>query len=266
MAILLADIGGTHARFTWFKSGKITAPVCLNCDDFKNPIDLIRSVVQNQKLSGLFLSVAGPVQSGQVQWTNRPKWKLSEKQLKKVFKIQNVILINDMVAQGYGLKVRTNQKVLLANVGTGFGSCIILNGQVYPCEFGLVLDKENHKKEFLLSGKGIIRIYHALGGNKKIVSAKTLYEMRQKDKKAKKAYEKFYQLWGKTVGNIATGLMLTDVCLWGGLVPKNKKDMQDFLKTFHDKKFPTFNQKISVTVIKEKSLAINGLANLSTKK
>ena len=95
---------------------------------------------------------------------------------------------------------------------------------------------------------------------------KLLDEMRsQGDKKAIKTYEKFYELWGSTAGNIATGLMLSHVYLWGGLIPKNKKDMQDFLKAFHNPKLPNFNQKILVKVVKEKSLALKGLLNLSVK-
>ena len=88
--------------------------------------------------------------------------------------------------------------------------------------------------------------------------------LRKKDKKAQKAYEQFYRLWGKTGANIATGLVLKDtVYLWGGLAPKNDKDMAIFLKAFYDPAYPSFTKKIKCKVVKEKSLTIKGLTNLS---
>lgn len=267
MAILLADIGGTHARLAYLKSNRIGGITILNCNDFKNPIELLKKFIQNQKLSGIVLSVAGPVQKGKVQWTNRPEWQLTEVELKKKFNIKKAFIVNDMVAQAYGLKLTKNQKALLMNVGTGLGTSLILNCQVYPLEFGSVLDEQNHPKEYFLSGGGIVRLYHEFGGYKTIRSAKILDEMRQnKDKIAIKAYQKFYELWGKTAGNLATGLLLTHVYLWGGLAPKNKKDLQNFLKAFYNKKLPNFNQKISVKIVRVKSLALKGLKNLSMNK
>lgn len=267
MAILLADIGGTHARLTYLKANKIGNITVLNCDDYETPIKLLQDFVKDQKISGIILSVAGPVENGKIQWSNRSHWKLSESELKKKFNIKKAMIVNDMVAQGYGLKLPKTQKALLMNVGTGMGSSLILDDKVYPCEFGLVLSKTNHKQEYLISGSGIVRIYHQLGGDKTIRSAKLLDEMRgQGDKKAINAYKKFYELWGATAGNIATGLMVSCVYLWGGLTPKNKKDMQDFIRTFHNEKLPKFNQKIAVKIVRKKSLALNGLANLSIKK
>ena len=267
MTILLADIGGTHARLAYLKANKIGKVTILNCDDFETPMKLLKTFVDNQKLSGIVLSVAGPVEKGKIQWSNRSNWKLSETELKKEFNIKNALIVNDMVAQGYGLKLSKNQKALLMNIGTGMGSSLILNGIVYPCEFGLVLSKTNNKGEYLISGQGIVRIYHKLGGNKKINSAKLLDEMRfAGDKKAMEAYKKFYELWGQTAGNIATALMVSCVYLWGGLIPKSKKDMQDFLNAFHNEKLPKFNQKISVKIVRESKLALKGLAFLSSHK
>jgi len=264
MTILLADIGGTHARLAYLNAGKIGCMTVFDCGDFKTPIKLLETFVQKKRLSGIVLSVAGPTERGRVQWSNRPNWKLSESELKRRFNLKKSLIVNDMVAQGYGLKLPQNRKALLMNVGTGMGSSLILNGIVYPCEFGLVLSKMNYKQEYLISGQGIVRIYHGLDGDKTIRSAKLLDELRyQGDKKAIQSYKNFYELWGATAGNIATGLMVSHVYLWGGLIPKNKKDMQDFLKAFHNPKLPKFNQKISVKVVREKSLALKGLAYLS---
>lgn len=267
MAILLADIGGTHARFSWLKSGKIGKVEKFNCDDFKTPFDLIDFVLNEsvEKISGMFFSVAGPVKKGFVQWTNRLNWSLSEDELKKRYKIKKAKLFNDMMAQGYGLKIK-NQKALLMNVGTGLGACIILDGSVYPCEFGLTLDEKNQKKEYYLSGQGVVRLYQKLSLDKTIKSAKLLDEIRPKNKKASLAYTEFYKLWGKTAANISVAHLLDRVYLWGGLAPKNEKDKKDFLSEFYNKKYPLYHQKTLVKIVREKNLALKGLAFLSNHK
>lgn len=262
--ILLADIGGTHVRYTFFENGKIKPIVKKECDFFKTPLDLLDSIYKEQKFSSAFLAVAGPVHKGKVSWTNRPNWTLSETGIQKRYHLNKVRLYNDMVAQGHGLGVKPEKKALLMNVGTGFGSCFLCKGDVLPCEFGLALTEDNKRKEALLSGAGIVSLYHQQGGDKKITSAKKIDESRQQnDKKAQKAYELFYQLWGKTAANIATGLQATDaVFLWGGLVPKNEKDKKAFLKSFYHKNYPSFIQRVPIKIVKNKFLTIKGLMNL----
>ena len=264
MAILLADIGGTHARFSWLKSGKIGKVEKFICDDFKTPFDLIEFVLDksHEKLTGILFSVAGPVKKGHIQWTNRLDWSLSENDLKKRYHVKQAVLVNDMVAQGYGLKIK-NQNALLMNVGTGLGACIILDDSVFPCEFGLTLDNDNQKKEHYLSGKGVVRLYQKISSDKKVNSAKMLDEMRADNKNARQAYTEFYKLWGKTAANISVAHLLDRVYLWGGLVPKNEKDERDFLSAFYNKKYPAFHQKTRVKIVREKNLALKGLALLS---
>lgn len=268
MAILLADIGGTHARFSWLKNSKMTKVLKFDCDDFKTPLDLIDFVLNEsvEKISAMIFSVAGPVKKGHMQWTNRLDWSLSEDELKKRYKIKKAKLFNDMVAQGYGLKIDKTKKMLLMNVGTGFGACLILNGNIYPCEFGLTLDEKNQKKEYYLSGQGVVRLYQKLSLDKTVKSAKLLDEIRPKNKKASLAYSEFYKIWGKTAGNISVAHLLDRVYLWGGLVPKNEKDKKDFLSEFYNKKYPLYHQKTRVKIVREKNLALKGLAFLSNHK
>lgn len=270
MTVLLADIGGTNARLAWLKSGKISKVVKFECKDFKKPYDLIDAFLkkEKEKLTEISFSVAGPVHKGYVQWTNRKDWILSETQLKKKYKIKKALLLNDMVAQGYALKPDKNKNGILMNIGTGLGCCLFLGGKVYPAEFGQTLDDNNYRKEDYLSGKGLVRIYHEMGGDKKIHSAKKLDEMRMvnKDKKAIQTYRQFYKLWGKTAANISVAHLINVVFLWGGLVPKNEKDMKDFLSEFYNKKYPTFHQKVPVKIVREENLALKGLVLLSNHK
>lgn len=266
MTTLLADIGGTNARFSFLTTKGLGKVFCFKCDEFKTPFELIDRVLvlSAKKVNSLMIAVAGPVQNGCVQWTNRAKWKLSESELKKRYHLKKVHLYNDLYAQGVGLKVPVRKTILLMNVGTGFGSCLIRKGEVIPCEFGLVLDENFEKKEDTLSASGIVRLYHEFGGHKQIKPAKQIDELRKKDKKAQQAYQTFYSLWGKTAANLATGLILMDgVYLWGGLAPKNKKDLNLFLKAFHHPAYPKFTKKIPCTVVREEFLTLKGLKLLS---
>ncbi len=267
MLTLFADIGGSHARYCFVKQGKLGKIFSLNCDDYANPIDLLSNIIQtsSEKITQMFIAVAGPMQKGKVQWTNRPSWSLNELELKKYFHLKKVALYNDLYAQGVGVKLSPKKTALLMNIGTGFGSSIIQKGQVIPCEFGLTLDEHNKKKETYLSAQGIIRMYHELGGDRKISSAKEIdFKRTQHDKIAIKTYQQFYTLWGKTAGNITTALMYFDtVLLWGGLIPHTPKDFQTFMRAFHHKSYPKYQQKISVKLVKGSSLTFKGLQHLS---
>ena len=87
MAILLADIGGTNARFRWLKNGKLGTLINYQCDDFKSPYDVIDKVLmsQSQKTRGIVLAGAGPVQKDSLIWTNHPQWKISKKEVKTFY-------------------------------------------------------------------------------------------------------------------------------------------------------------------------------------
>ena len=47
MVILLADIGGTNARFRWLKNGKLSKLLDYKCDDFKTLFDVIDKALKD---------------------------------------------------------------------------------------------------------------------------------------------------------------------------------------------------------------------------
>ena len=55
------------------------------------------------KPQAVCLAVAGPITDNKVQMTNKGHWNLDGEKLEKDFGIPHVVLINDFVAQGYGL-------------------------------------------------------------------------------------------------------------------------------------------------------------------
>ena len=268
MAVLLADIGGTHARFRWLKNGKIGSLFNYICDDFNTPYALIDQLMKDhsEEITGIILAGAGPVKNDSLRWTNRQDWLVSKKNLQKKYRIRNVLIINDVQAQGEGLTtLYKSAKTALLTAGTGLGGCFIINNRVIPIEIGQV-KTEHGKIEELISGSGIVRLYHLFGGNKKIKSATLIDVLRlQKDKAAQKAYHTFYQKWGEICGRLTTMLYAEKgICLWGNLIPKDEKDRKVLMMAY--RKFLHKNlQKTPLHLVKDKTLAFKGLALLSVR-
>ena len=102
------------------------------------------------------LAVAGPVQNNAVLLTNRDGWKIDGYEIAKHFKIHDVVLVNDFVANGYGLLTLDEETECIAlsnapkvpnapiaciGAGTGLGECYLTsdghgNYTCYPSEGG----------------------------------------------------------------------------------------------------------------------------------
>ena len=106
-ARLLADIGGTHARFGWqtHAHAPITDVQVLPCREHRTVADAIRAY-----LSGLgrtappacALAIANPVLGDQVAMTNHP-WALSISALKAEMGFERLLVLNDFTALALAL-------------------------------------------------------------------------------------------------------------------------------------------------------------------
>ena len=267
MAVLLADIGGTNARFCWYQSGKLESSFSYRCDDFKKVYDVIDRFLKDfpKSLNAMVIAGAGPVKNESLKWTNRLNWKVSVKDLKRKYKISKALIVNDVQAQGEGLRTlyKCDRTTILMTAGTGLGGCFIIGNQVVPGEIGQVKMEDGFKKEDTLSGSGIVRLYHKHGGDKKIESARKIEELRLQDIAAEKAFATFYQEWGKLSARLATALYATGgVYLWGGLVPKTEADKKVLMSSY-SATLPKIFQKIPLRLVKDKGLAFRGLISLS---
>jgi len=84
-------------------------------------------------------AVAGPVDRNMVTFTNRSTWVIDGMELAKKFGIEQVTLVNDFVANGYGLLTLTDSEthtlqdvpaqagapIALIGAGTGLGQCFL---------------------------------------------------------------------------------------------------------------------------------------------
>jgi glucokinase len=198
---LIADIGGTNARFALVEREGVP-PRDLGraaTRDFADPIAAIRAVA----LAGLeatpktaVMAIAAPIEGDAVRFTNCP-WVLEPKRLIAELGITDVVLINDFQAQGLALpslgasdvveigggRVMDGATKLVVGPGTGLGvGVLVASGGAWipmPGEGGHVTFAPEGAREqaivdlvgrevgrvtaeHLISGAGLVRLHRAL--------------------------------------------------------------------------------------------------------
>jgi glucokinase len=216
------------------------------------------------------IAAAGPVVDGQVLFTNN-SWSMDVRELEEDFEDASVRLLNDFEAAAYALpnlrkkdcqrigptpRTRLGDSdftVGLIGPGTGLGAAGLCqrNGSLFPIvsEAGHVgfapetrvqmeiLEHLRHEfdrvsDERLVSGQGIVNIYHALVRmhNRKVThnSAREIFSMAVKnaDSIAAEAVQVFYEILGQVAGNLALSLGTTDgIYIGGGMVRRSPELM-----------------------------------------
>jgi glucokinase len=132
--ILVADLGGTHARFLLtgeterFLPG---APLELPSADFSDMDSLVAEALQRLKLrdgSGVraMLAVAGPVREGRAKLTNL-SWSIDAAALKQRFGFESVGVLNDLAAAAWALSDSAPQDAKALREGRPQGRCVVIS-------------------------------------------------------------------------------------------------------------------------------------------
>jgi glucokinase len=142
---LLADIGGTNARFALLRGATHGPHLFLPVADFATVEDaLARALAELAPEGGVdaaVLALAGPVVAGSVRMTNAP-WEISSDTLASHFGFLRVRLVNDFLAQAYALphlagadllpigagQAAPGAPMLVLGPGTGLGMAGFLPG------------------------------------------------------------------------------------------------------------------------------------------
>eukprot|EP00177_Eucheuma_denticulatum_P008650 GFKZ01015740.1.p1 GENE.GFKZ01015740.1~~GFKZ01015740.1.p1 ORF type:complete len:436 (-),score=55.18 GFKZ01015740.1:396-1703(-) len=181
MRLLVGDIGGTNARLVLYQapddpaalldktaisSHEIISQIYYKNNDFQSFSEVLWSFVstpdvRGSKIHSCCLAVAGPVADNHINFTNREGWIIDGNSIKEEFGIDTVELINDFVANGYGLlSLKTHDlsvlqegktvshgqstfPVVLVGAGTGLGECYLTPSsaghlKAFPTEGGHV--------------------------------------------------------------------------------------------------------------------------------
>ena len=200
--ILAGDIGATKTNLGYFelnkgilKSKEISS---FPNKDYQNLKSILKEFMKDhhEDLDGACFGIAGPINQGICKVTNLP-WVIDQKVLKRLLKMKNVFLINDMESTANGIQVLPKEAFAILNhgipepkgniaviaAGTGLGEGMLLwDGKGYraegsegghadfaPCnkeELELcryLFDKFGHSSyERVLSGPGLLNIYDFL--------------------------------------------------------------------------------------------------------
>jgi len=198
--LLAGDIGGTKTRLGIFAVSRGMPVVVKETTYTSREHDSLEEIIEDFLASSVSINaacfgVAGPVVGGVADVTNLP-WQMKTKRLKQKLLTEQVELINDLVANAYGLNVLDKADLAtlgtgrggegnaaLLSAGTGLGAAILFwNGKEHiplpseggHVEFGPKNRLELHLLEYLferfghvsyervLSGAGLYNIYQFL--------------------------------------------------------------------------------------------------------
>jgi glucokinase len=203
--ILAGDIGGTKSWLSLScveqKQCRLSAEKAFHSKDYPSLETILREFLRGQeKIASACFGVPGPVVGGIVKTTNLP-WVIDTQSIQKELSTRNVEIINDLVANAYGIftlkkrdlvtlnagKIKRGNVALLS-AGTGLGEAILFwNGKQHvpsPSEGGHIefgpknnleieltqylLDRFGHVSyERVLSGAGLLHIYQFLKDSKR---------------------------------------------------------------------------------------------------
>ncbi len=140
--VLLADIGGTNARFAVLDDGTVSVLTHLSVSDhasFHGALHTyLKSLTEPGRIGAAVLAVAGPVQNGRCVMTNS-SWVIDEAEMCSAYGFSTARLINDFEAVGWALPYLGADKLLqigggqpiagtpLVAVGPGTGLGVAVN-------------------------------------------------------------------------------------------------------------------------------------------
>lgn len=136
MEILSGDIGGTNTRLALFRVNGQGLESLLEEDftsaDWPSLTEIVGQFVSNHSLQPAYacFGIAGPIKGKRCKVTSLP-WLVDADELKRAFDFQQVMLINDLEANAWGINALTEDDFCLLNPGgseLGGNGCIISAG------------------------------------------------------------------------------------------------------------------------------------------
>ena len=263
MKTLVADIGGTNSRVAVAITSKKDKEITLkNINRFKNSnfnnfdevIKRYLSISDESSINRMCIAAAGIISDNTVEMSNL-NWEITVPSLQKITNIDEVLMINDLQAQGYALdsmepkdleiliegshSTGPNDTKLVCGMGTGFNVAIAYQtafGTFVPAsEYGhartttanekqkMVVEKLEENSSFIsyeniLAGSGLNRLDQILNQRKDRTPSDILLAAQEGDLKANEVGSQLAGFAGQAFGDFALmNMALGGVYLIGGV-------------------------------------------------
>lgn len=292
-------------------------------NDFAEVLNLFLSEHDiNVPVDAACFAIAGPVESSVVSVTNLP-WIIQQAQLCELLQTPDVAFINDFVAVAYGIprldetdflvlqqdlsveKKPINSDAAVVGAGTGFGVAHLVwqkdHYRPYSSEAGHVgfapentlqtellawmQQKHDHVSlEWLLSGRGLVNIYHFLhevtglpespdisnamqyADSAQVISE---YALSKNDDLCQRTLEMFIDIYGAAAGNAALHYYpIGELYIAGGIAAKIKNRLLDgrFTAAFINKgAMSSVMPKITIKLITQDKVGLYGALSYAEK-
>ena len=247
---LVADIGGTHARFDHWAEGGLerSARRTYQNDQFADIAALIQRYRSDigSRSSQAMLAVASPISRRETLRMINRDWSLDAVPIRAAAGLTRLCFVNDLVAAASGIQALESGEVevsageiddaapkLVIGVGTGLGAAVILAGE---CGIRVVASEAGHMTaavqedaiavhhraarlhgraswERLLSGSGLSLFDASVRGDDRIASAE---EVAARALAGESAATEAVRGFVRTLGEFAGDLCLA-VCAFGGV-------------------------------------------------
>jgi glucokinase len=149
MIILAGDIGGTKTHLALFaERRKILAEKKFASKEYTSLLDIVKEFLSEHAVtvSRACFGIAGPIVHGRCTATNLP-WVIETSTLIQELGIKQLFLINDLVANAYGLRCLAPDEFALINRGSpeSLGNQALISAGTGLGEAGLFWDGKEHQ-------------------------------------------------------------------------------------------------------------------------
>lgn len=246
MTRLIADIGGTNARFALVEpAGALHDERTLRVRDFPDPGSAIEAYLGDRRAEEAVIAVATPVETEEIGFTNSP-WRFTRAGLKAQLGLRELAVINDFAAQALAMPhlapaelellgggpVAPGRAAGVIGAGTGLGVSALVPGKAgwtaLPTEGGHVSFAPGNEREDrvlavlrgrlghvsnerLLSGQGLLNLAQSLAAiDGRITEAGTAEEVTEAARRGScAACVEAVTLFSTLLGSAAGDLALT---------------------------------------------------------
>jgi len=309
---LIADIGGTNARFALLRSGEVWAEQVLACVQFPDIVAAAEhylvqagAAASGQRPVEAAMAIAGPVTADLIRMTNHV-WQFSAAATRRQLGLTRLIFMNDFTALALAIRHLPPEQlrpvgvgrpvagapIALIGPGTGLGVSglipaaghwVPLQGEGGHVSLSVMTERElailavlrrewSHvSAERVLSGPGLVNLYHALCTIEKIpaepLTPKQITEraLGGSCRLCLEAVNTFCALLGTLSGDLVLTLgALGGVYIGGGIVPQLGELFVNsrFRDRFEDKgRYSSFLAEVPAYVINTHLPAFIGLAH-----